>query len=271
MKEQIQSVVDQIKTKIGDKKPKIAMVLGSGLGGVADAIEEPVFIPYEDVKNFPRSTVKGHAGRLVIGKLKGKEVLCMQGRVHLYEGVDPIKIVFLMRILKILGIEKLLLTNAAGSLRRDMEPGSLMVISDHINLSGFNPLIGPNDDEFGPRFPDMSQAYNKDLSKKILSCAKQQGISMHKGVYLMASGPNFETPAEIRAFQTLGGDAVGMSTVPETLAAVHCGITVAGVSVITNFGSGMVNEEQSHTETIEQGTKAGIKLQKVISKFIEEL
>lgn len=271
MKETINQVAKQIKAKIGDYNPKIGLILGSGLGGVAEAIKDAVVIPYEEIEGFPRSTVSGHAGRLVVGKLNGIDVLCMQGRVHFYEGHTPAALALVIRAYKKLGIETLILTNASGSLNIDMGPGSLMVISDHINLSGCNPLIGPNDDTVGPRFPDMTYAYDLDLRKKLLQTAEKEGINMRSGVYLMTSGPNFETPAEIRMFRILGADAVGMSTVSETLCAVHCGMKVVGVSVITNYGSGMVSDKQTHEETIAQANEAGKKLQRILTRFVTEI
>lgn len=271
MKENINQVAKQIKAKIGNYNPKIGLILGSGLGGVAEAIEDAVVIPYEEIEGFPRSTVSGHAGRLVVGKLNGVDVLCMQGRVHFYEGHPPAALALVIRSYKMLGIETLILTNASGSLNIDMGPGSLMVISDHINLSGCNPLIGPNDDTVGPRFPDMTYAYDRELRKKLLQTAEKEGINMRSGVYLMTSGPNFETPAEIRMFRILGADAVGMSTVSETLCAVHCGMKVVGVSVITNYGSGMVSDKQTHEETIAQANEAGKKLQRILTRFVTEI
>ena len=271
MKETINQVAKQIKAKIGDYNPKIGLILGSGLGGVAEAIENAVVIPYEEIEGFPRSTVSGHAGRLVVGKLNGVDVLCMQGRVHFYEGHLPAALALVVRAYKKLGIEKLILTNASGSLNIDMGPGSLMVISDHINLSGCNPLIGPNDDTVGPRFPDMTYAYDPELRQKLLQTAEKEGINIRSGVYLMTSGPNFETPAEIRMFRILGADAVGMSTVSETLCAVHCGMKVVGVSVITNYGSGMVSDKQTHEETIAQANEAGKKLQRILTRFVTEI
>lgn len=271
MKETINQVAAQIKAKIGDYRPKIGIILGSGLGGMAEAIENPVIIPYEEIEGFPRSTVSGHAGRLVIGRLNGVDVLCMQGRVHFYEGHSPASLALVIRAYKKVGIEKMILTNAAGSLNSDMGPGSLMVISDHINLSGCNPLIGPNDEEFGPRFPDMTYAYDPELRKKLIEAAEKEGVNMYMGVYLMTSGPNFETPAEIMMFRMLGANAVGMSTVSETLCAIHCGMKVAGVSVITNYGAGMVNEKQTHEETLAQANEAGKKLQRVITRLVAEI
>ncbi len=270
MNEEIKLIADQIKKKIGGIKPEIALILGSGLGGLADMIENPVVIPYSEIEGLPRSTVSGHAGRMVIGKLGGKDVLCLQGRVHLYEGHAPSKIALLVRTLKEVGAKTLFLTNAAGSLRKDLPPGSLMLISDHINYAGLNPLIGPNDENIGPRFPDMSQAYSPELRAKVIEAAEKEGVSLKEGIYIMTSGPNFETPAEINMFARLGADAVGMSTVPETLVGVHCGMKVVGVSVITNYGAGMTAGALTHGETIEQADKAAKKLERVIARFIAE-
>lgn len=271
MKDTINQVAEQIKSKIGNCSPKIGIILGSGLGGVAEAVENPVTIPYEEIEGFPRSTVSGHAGRLVIGKLNGVDVLCMQGRVHFYEGHPPAALALVIRAYKKLGIKTLILTNASGSLNIDMGPGSLMIISDHINLSGCNPLVGPNDDSVGPRFPDMTYAYDPELRTLLLKTAESEGINVRSGVYLMTSGPNFETPAEIRMFRTLGADAVGMSTVSETLCGVHCGMRVVGVSVITNYGAGMVPDKQTHDETISQANEAGKKLQRILTRFVTEI
>ena len=271
MQDIINQVARQIKSKIGGYEPKIGIILGSGLGGMADAIENPVVIPYEEIDGFPRSTVSGHAGRLVVGKLNGVDVLCMQGRVHFYEGHSPAALALVIRSYKKLGIETMILTNASGSLNIDMGPGSLMIISDHINLSGCNPLIGPNDENVGPRFPDMTYAYDAELRQKLVKTAEKEGINMRSGVYLMTSGPNFETPAEIRMFRILGADAVGMSTVSETLCAVHCGMRVVGVSVVTNYGAGMVSEKMTHEETITQANEAGKKLQRILTRFVAEI
>ena len=238
MQDIINQVAQQIKSKIGNHEPKIGIILGSGLGGMAEAIENPIVIPYEEIDGFPRSTVSGHAGRLVVGKLNGVDVLCMQGRVHFYEGHSPAALALVIRSYKKLGIETMILTNAAGSLNIDMGPGSLMIISDHINLSGCNPLIGPNDENVGPRFPDMTYAYDAELRRKLVKTAEKEGINMRSGVYLMTSGPNFETPAEIRMFRILGADAVGMSTVTEALTAAHCGLPVLAFSIITNMAAG---------------------------------
>lgn len=271
MSDMIDQVAMQIKSKIGKYNPKIGLILGSGLGGMAEAIKDPIVIPYEEIEGFPHSTVAGHAGQLVVGKLNGVDVLCMQGRVHFYEGHSPAILALVVRSYARLGIETMILTNAAGSLNIDMGPGSLMCISDHINLSGCNPLIGPNDEKVGPRFPDMSEAYDANLRKKLFVAAEQEGVIINTGVYVMTSGPNFETPAEVRMFKMLGGDAVGMSTVPETMVAVHAGMKVLGVSVITNLGAGLTADKMTHEETITQANEAGKKLQKVLTRLVKEI
>ena len=218
--------------------PRVGVVLGSGLGEVADAVEDPIASPYGDLPGFPRPGVEGHAGRAVAGRIGSVPVVALQGRAHLYEGVDREQIITPVRALKAAGAEILVLTNAAGSLRADLAPGSLMLIEDHINLSGVNVLTGPNDDELGPRFPSMRDAYDPDLRTSMRVAAQELGIALTEGVYLAVSGPSFETPAEIRAFHTMGADAVGMSTVHETLVARHCGLRVAGISAITELRRG---------------------------------
>lgn len=266
----IEKIADFIRSKIHNEIPETAIILGSGLGGLGEEIENPVYIDYKDIPGFPHSTVSGHKGRLIVGRLEGKSVLCMQGRVHLYEGHAPASIKLIIEVFKSLGIKNLIVTNAAGSLKLDMPPGSIMLIKDHINFSGRNPLVGPNDENYGPRFPVMNNAYNASFREKAKSIAKQQNITLHEGVYLMVLGPNFETAAEIRAFQILGADAVGMSTVPEVLCAVHCGINVLGFSVITNYGTGMIEQTHDHAETLRQADLAAANLTKLVRCFIKE-
>ena len=219
--------------------PQIGIVLGSGLGGLADQIEAPVFVDYHDLPGFPVSTAPGHKGRFVFGQLGGRTVVCMQGRLHYYEGHPMIAIALPVRVMKALGVKALILTNACGGVNFDFKVGDIMLIDDHINMMGCNPLIGPNADEFGPRFPDMSAAYSPALREAAEAAGAALGIPLRHGVYLGYSGPSFETPAEIRAFRTLGADAVGMSTVPEAIAASHCGLPVLGISLITNMAAGM--------------------------------
>jgi purine-nucleoside phosphorylase len=240
------------KTKL---RPKIALVLGSGLGAFADELTEAMRIPYKKIPGFPRSTAIGHAGRLVIGKIENIAVAAMQGRVHLYEGYTAQQVAFPMRVLGRLGIRSAILTNAAGGISTKYNQGALVIISDHINLQGINPLIGPNDDRFGPRFPDMTQAYCKPYREIALAEAKKLGIAVPEGVYAALAGPNYETPAEIRYLRTIGADLVGMSTVPETIAARHMGIRVLGISCVTNMAAGILDQVLDHNEIMETGER----------------
>lgn len=238
-------------------RPDLALVLGSGLGGLADRIEAPVYIPYGQIPHFPVSTAPGHAGRFVFGRLSGRMVLCMQGRFHYYEGHDMAAIALPVRVLKALGCRALVLTNAAGGVNWDFAVGDFMLITDHINFMGANPLRGENDDAIGPRFCDMTHVYTPEFQQTARQVAAQQGITLREGVYLGYMGPSFETPAEIRAFRTLGADAVGMSTVPEAIAASHCGLPVLGVSLITNMAAGMAGKRLSGDEVIEIANQRG--------------
>ena len=240
------------KTKL---RPKIALVLGSGLGAFADELAGAAKIPYEKIPGFPRSTAVGHAGQLVIGKVGSVEAAVMQGRVHFYEGYTAKEVVFPMRVLGRLGIRAAILTNAAGGIDLGYKQGALVVIRDHINLQGANPLIGPNDDRFGPRFPDMTQAYWKQYREIALAESKRLGIEVHEGVYAALSGPSYETPAEIRYLRTIGADLVGMSTVPETIVARHMGIRVLGISCVTNMAAGILDQPINHAEVIETGER----------------
>jgi len=240
------------KTKL---RPKIALVLGSGLGAFADELAGAARIPYQKIPGFPRSTAVGHAGQLVIGKVGGIEAEVMQGRVHFYEGYTAKEVVFPMRVLGRLGIRAAILTNAAGGIDLGYKQGALVVIRDHINLQGANPLIGPNDDRFGPRFPDMTQAYWKQYREIALAEAKRLGIEVHEGVYAALSGPSYETPAEIRYLRTIGADLVGMSTVPETIVARHMGIRVLGISCVTNMAAGILDQPINHAEVMETGER----------------
>ena len=238
-------------------RPDLALVLGSGLGGLADRIEDPVYIPYGQIPHFPVSTAPGHAGRFVFGRLSGRMVLCMQGRFHYYEGHDMAAIALPVRVLKALGCRALVLTNAAGGVNWDFSVGDFMLITDHINFMGANPLRGENDDVIGPRFCDMTHVYTPEFQQTARQVAAQQGITLREGVYLGYMGPSFETPAEIRAFRTLGADAVGMSTLPEAIAASHCGLPVLGVSLITNMAAGMAGKRLSGDEVIEIANQRG--------------
>lgn len=250
----LKEAFDFIKSK-SKYNPSIGLVLGSGLGAIAEQIEDPEYYPYSEIPHFPISTVSGHKGRLVIGKLQGKEVIAMEGRFHYYEGYEMSQVTFPIRIMKLIGIEYLIVTNAAGAVNTDFKPGDLMLIKDHINLSGDNPLRGKNLDSFGTRFPDMSQPYNKELINKVKNIASSINIPLREGVYLMMSGPTYETPAEIKMIRTLGGDAVGMSTVPEVIVANHSKIKVIGISCITNMAAGILDQPLSHEEVIETSNK----------------
>lgn len=231
--------------------PMIGLILGSGLGQLADEIENKAVISYGDIPHFPQSTVSGHKGQLVMGTLKGKPVVAMQGRFHYYEGYTMEKVTFPVRVMEQLGIETIIVTNAAGGINKDFTSGQLMIITDHINNMGTNPLIGPNNDEVGVRFPDMSQAYDKILIEHAETCALALGIDVQKGIYVGNTGPVYETPSEVNMLRILGGDAVGMSTVPEVTVARHAGIRVLGISCISNLAAGMLDQPLSHEEVIE--------------------
>jgi xanthosine phosphorylase len=247
--------------------PRLGLILGSGLAEVADAIEPAAVVGYDELPGFPRPGVAGHHGRLVLGTLAGLPVACLQGRAHLYEGVDPASLATPVRTLRRAGAELLLATNAAGSLRPEVGPGRLMLISDHINLLGVSPLTGPNDDAIGPRFPSLRDAYDPALRAGLRDAARAESVELAEGVYLATPGPSFETPAEIRAFRTLGADAVGMSTVPEVVAARHCGLRVAALSVITNLAEGLGDEPLSHEQTLAFATAAAGDLRRVVARF----
>ena len=254
--------------KYSGTKPKIAIILGSGLTNFFEDNEKKLEISYSDLTDFPKPTVEGHAGKLVLGDINNKSVVCMYGRSHIYEGHQPQSLTVPIRMLKEIGCETLIVTNAAGSLNENMPAGSLMIIKDHINWSGFNPLIGKNDENFGPRFFDMSNAYDSSLRENIMKIGQKENINLYEGVYIMYSGPNFETPAEIKAFKTLGADAVGMSTVPEIITATHCGLKNIGLSIVTNFASGLSLNALTHNETLAEAKKAEEKVIKLIKKFI---
>ncbi|SIS37020.1 purine-nucleoside phosphorylase [Salimicrobium flavidum] len=248
--ETVNEAASFIENKLNEK-PSIGLILGSGLGVLADEIENPVTISYKDVPHFPESTVSGHKGQLVIGTLEGKQVIAMQGRFHYYEGYTMKEVTFPVRVMKALGIDDLYVTNAAGGINKDFEPGQLMIIKDHINQMGDNPLIGVNDEEIGVRFPDMSEAYDRNLIKMAQEKADELGLKVEQGVYVGNTGPVYETAAEIRMLRTLGGDAVGMSTVPEVIAANHAGLRVLGISCISNMAAGILDQPLTHDEVIE--------------------
>ena len=266
----ILAAADYIRSKVA-LRPTIAMVLGSGLGSYADTLDDAVRIPYDQIPDFPVPSVAGHSGALVFGRKAGQEVVVMQGRVHYYEGLSQREITMPIRVLAALGVKTLILTNACGGVNLSYQPGDLMLISDHINLSGGNPLIGPNLDTFGPRFPDMSDLYTASLRKAILEKAAEAGIAMQEGVYGMYSGPNYETPAEIRMYRTLGADTVGMSTVPEALVAGHCGMQVVGISCITNMAAGVLPVKLNHAEVTETANRVRAKFQSLIDLILTVL
>ena len=251
--------------------PEIGIVLGSGLGGLADRIAAPVFVPYQALPGFPVSTAPGHKGRFVFGRLGGKSVVCMQGRVHYYEGHPMSALAVPVRVMQALGIKKLILTNACGGVNYDFSVGDIMLIDDHINMMGTNPLIGPNDDAFGPRFPDMSAVYSPALRAAADAAGKALGIPLRHGVYLGYMGPSYETPAEIRAFRTLGADAVGMSTVPEAIAASHCGLPVLGISLITNMAAGMGDKRLDGAHVIAIAKERAQVLEALVTRIVETI
>jgi len=254
LKQKIEKAVFCIRAKT-TSSPKIGLILGSGLGDFTDSLDSKISIPYSEIPEFPLSTVEGHDGAFVFGDYKGIPVVALRGRLHYYEGYPQNEITMPVRIMKKLGVETLILTNAAGGVNLEFSAGTLMLIADHINYSGANPLIGANLDEFGPRFPDTTDIYTKDLRNKLKETAALEGILLKEGVYIMYSGPNYETPAEIRFFRTIGADAVGMSTVPEALVAAHCGMKVIGVSCITNMASGITDKKLNHQEVIETANR----------------
>lgn len=248
--EYFQKSADFLKTKV-DFTPEIAIVLGSCLGPFAGAIEDPVVVDYADIPNFLVSTVASHAGKLIFGTVSGRKVVCMSGRFHSYEGYDFEQLVIPIRVLKLLGVRAVILTNAAGAVNTAYRPGDVMVVSDHIKLNGDSPLRGPNVDAFGPRFFDVSRMYTPELRRLALDCAKESSLRVHEGVYMFFPGPQFETPAEIRAARLLGADAVGMSTVTEALTAAHCGMPLLALSVMTNMAAGVLDRPLTDTEVDE--------------------
>jgi purine-nucleoside phosphorylase len=247
------------------------LILGSGLGVLADEIENPVKIPYNEIPNFPVSTVEGHAGQLVFGLLKGANVVAMQGRFHFYEGYSLDKVTAPVRVMKELGVETLIVTNAAGGINESFQAGDLMLLTDHINNMGTNPLIGPNDDKFGVRFPDMSESYDIKLRNMAKKCAKELNIKLQEGVYVGNTGPSYETPAEVRALRTLGGDAVGMSTVPEVIIAKHAGLKVLGISCISNMAAGILDQPLSHDEVIETTDRVRANFLNLVKNIVENI
>ena len=246
------------------QRPTVGLVLGSGLGDFADTLTDAVRIPFSQIPNFPVPTAPGHAGALVFGKKQGKDVVVLQGRIHFYEGLPQREITLPVRVLAAIGVKQLILTNAAGGVNTAYHPGDLMLISDHINYSFSNPLIGPNLENFGPRFPDASDVYTTELRTAVKTAADAAGIHLQEGVYMMFSGPSYETPAEIRMARVLGADAVGMSTVPEALVAAHCGLQVVGISCITNMAAGVLPQKLTHDEVMETAARVHDTFQQVL-------
>ena len=263
-----------LRSKLGRLRPHIGIVLGSGLGAAADAVLNTIIVPYEEIPHFPKSTVEGHSGRLVAGTLGGAQVVVMQGRVHYYEGYSAQDVTFPMRVMGALGIRAVILTNAAGGIAEGYRIGQLVLISDHINMMGWNPLSGPNEPRFafdrpncGLRFCDMSEAYSKRLRQVAIQAAELEGEALAEGIYIAVSGPSFETPAEIRAYRTLGATLVGMSTVPETIVARHMGIEVLGISCVTNLAAGLSPTPLSHAEVFEAGKQVERKLADLLERL----
>lgn len=271
--DQIKKTTQSIQTKT-NQKPQIGIILGSGLGEIAEAVEHPTIIPFKDIPHWPLSTVTGHQGKLMIGMLENLPVMVMQGRVHYYEGYSIARVAYPVRVMQALGIKTLILTNAAGAVNPEFQPGDLMLITDHLNLigmAGLNPLRGPNLDEFGPRFPDMSQAYDREYAHLARLVAAELNILLHEGIYICLAGPSFETPADLRFLRTIGADAVGMSTVPEVTVARHGGLRVLAISGISNKANLDGNTITTHEEVLEAGKIIAPKLATLIRRFIQRL
>ncbi len=268
--QEINEAKDFIKSRT-DQQPKVGLILGSGLGNLTDEIENSISIPYSEIPHFAKSSAIGHANELVIGTLNGKTVAAMKGRFHYYEGFTLDEVTFPVRVMKALGIENLIVTNACGAVNTNFAPGDLMLITDHINLAGTNPLIGPNNDELGTRFPDLSEVYSKELRNVALEVAAKQNISLQQGVYAWWSGPTYETPAEVRMVRTLGADAVGMSTVPEAIVAKHGNMKVLGISCLTNMACGILDQPLNHEEVIEVAGQVNTKFVGLIKGLLEAM
>ena len=268
---QVQEAAAYVRSALDGRRPEIAITLGSGLGDLAERLDAPLTIPYKEIPHFPVSTVSGHKGQFVCGKLGGKEVLCMQGRFHYYEGYDLKQVTMPVRVMKLLGIDSLLVTNAAGGINTGFHAGTLMLIEDHLNLTGENPLIGENLDAFGDRFFDMTVAYDKEYRTLAQATAEELNIPLATGVYAWLTGPNFETPAEIRYLRTIGADAVGMSTVPEVLVARHSGIRVLGISCITNLAAGMTDNTLSHEEVKETADRVQNEFIRLVTGIVSRM
>jgi len=268
--ESVQEAASAIQARV-PFRPEIGIVLGTGLGALVDQVERTGTVPYAEIPRFPRPTVEGHAGELVLGFLEGKPVAVLRGRTHLYEGYSPQEVAFPVRVLHALGCRLLVVTNAAGGLNREWRAGDLMVISDHINLQATNPLLGPNDERLGPRFPDMSRAYDPELVALAERCALEERIPLRKGVYVAVLGPSYETPAELRMLRLLGADAVGMSTVPEVIAARHLGMRVLGISAITDMATGEVVQPVTHEEVLRVARDLEPRFVRLVRRIVREM
>lgn len=272
--DKVSEAAEYVRSCLEGLSPRVGLVLGSGLGAAANAVSEAVVVPYQDIPHFPQSTVEGHSGRMVAGRLGGVPVLIMQGRVHFYEGYSPAQVTFPMRVMGMLGVRSVILTNAAGGILETYRPGQLVLLADHINLMGWNPLVGPNEPRFGIkrgtglRFFDMTEAYSKRLREMARRAAADDGLTLEEGVYLAVSGPNFETPAEIQAFKALGATLVGMSTVPETIVARHMGLEVLGISCVTNLAAGLSSEQLSHEEVFETARLVERRLGSLLERLV---
>lgn len=272
MREKLDLIIDQAVSVIRertDATAEIGLILGSGLGDFVEQLEVSARIPYQDIPGLPLPTVEGHKGAFVFGTYKGKSVVALEGRIHYYEGYTQQEITLPVRIMSRLGVQTLLLTNACGGINLTFTPGTLMIITDHINFSGSNPLIGKNLETFGPRFPDMSGVYTPALRNALKAAAEEKGLELREGVYAMYSGPSYETPAEIRFFRTMGADAVGMSTVPEAIVASHCGMRVLGISCITNMAAGVLDRKLSHAEVVETENQVKQRFTQVLDLAIQ--
>lgn len=266
----IEKIAAYIKGKV-DFVPDVLVILGSGLGSMANEVEDKIVLPYDEIDDFLVSTVEGHEGQFVFGNYRGKKVVMMQGRFHYYEGYSMKEVTLPVYVMRNLGVKNLVVTNACGGVNKDFSPGDLMLIEDHLNFTGNNPLMGQNFDEFGPRFPDMSKVYNRDLMSLAQKIGDEENITLKRGVYAIYTGPSYETPAEIRAYRTLGADAIGMSTVPEAIVANYAGMRVLGVSCITNMASGILDQPLKHDEVIEVSTQVRGSFTTLISRVIEEM
>ncbi len=266
----IASIVEAIRLRT-DATPSVGLILGSGLGDFADTLEHPSVIPFGDLPGFPQTTVEGHTGAFVFGSRCGKSVVALQGRLHYYEGHSMETVTLPVRIMAALGVKTLIVTNASGGVNRNFTPGTLMLITDHINFSGANPLVGKHHPQFGDRFPDVTELYTPALRKQIRAMALERGIDLQQGVYMMFSGPNYETPAEVRMAGIVGADAVGMSTVPEALVAAQAGMDVVGISCVTNMAAGVTGEKLNHQEVMDNAAAAHDKFHRLVAGILEIL